>query len=906
MGEVHKATDTRLNRTVAIKVLPQRFSEDLEMRQRFEREAKTIATLNHPHICTLYDVGNQDGVEFLVMEHLEGETLAARLTRGPLPLDEALTIAIAIADALDKAHSQGVTHRDLKPGNVMLTASGAKLLDFGLAKRSGPVASAGSSPDGATIGDSTVPGTILGTMPYMAPEQLEGRDSGPRTDIFAFGSVLYEMVTGKRAFDGRSQALLIAAIVSADPEPISKVQPGVPPALEYVVGRCLAKDPEQRMQTAWDLLAQLRWIAEGGAASGAIQSTASQRRREMMMIAAVVLILVVAALLTRPALRYVRGSDAPERIRFLVNLAETPVPEAVSVSPDGRTIGYASRDGGSSAVFLRSIDSLTAKKIAGTEGASRLFWAPDSSALAFFAGGQLKRLDVGNLTVHNICETADLLGGSWNRENVILFGSSKGLQRVPAAGGQPTPIASGDSKEKDGRREPFFLPDGEHYLYTSGTDKDAAIYAGVLDSADAERLVDANSNGVYVEPGYLLYHRDGTLYAQPFKASRRSLGGEPIRIADKIPFGTSGAGAFAASSTGILIFRNTPPPPPSTGITTGTTNIMPEPLVWVDRSGNTSRRLAEQASWFGVDLSPDGKRAAVHRHDPDGGDIWIFEPGLANPVKFTFEASQDSSSPIWSYDSRIAFAARRNGKWGIYTKLADNTGGEKLLLESEVPLIPMSWSRDSKVLLYTMLNPRTGSDIWKLNLSGDKPETVPFLQTIADERNPQLSPDGKWIAYSSNTSGRSEIYIKPFPEGAGIIQVSVNGGVYPRWRADGKALYFLSLVSVGAMMTVDLDIRGAEIRKHADPDVLFQSGFFESTHAGGPSHAYAVSADGQQFLLPQLENILNGGIRTENVATLVARATTFIAADRRGPASSTGSSTMPITVVPDWTATLKK
>ena len=273
MGEVHKATDTRLNRTVAIKVLPQRFSEDAEMRQRFEREAKTIAALNHPHICTLYDVGNQDGVEFLVMEHLDGETLAARLTRGPLPIDEALSIAIAIADALDKAHSQGVTHRDLKPGNVMLTASGAKLLDFGLAKLSAPVSAAGSSPDGATVGDSTVPGTILGTMPYMAPEQLEGRDAGPRTDIFAFGSVLYEMVTGKRAFDGRSQALLIAAIISADPEPLSKVQPGVPPALEYVVGRCLAKDPEQRMQTAWDLLAQLRWIAEGGAASGALQST---------------------------------------------------------------------------------------------------------------------------------------------------------------------------------------------------------------------------------------------------------------------------------------------------------------------------------------------------------------------------------------------------------------------------------------------------------------------------------------------------------------------------------------------------------------------------------------------------------------------------------------------------------
>ena len=433
-----------------------------------------------------------------------------------------------------------------------------------------------------------------------------------------------------------SQALLIAAIVSADPEPLSKVQPGVPPALEYIVGRCLAKDPDQRMQTAWDLLAQLRWIAEGGAASGTIQSTATQRRREWVMIAALALILVVATLLVRPALRYVRGSEAPERIRFLVNLAETPVPEAVSISPDGRTIAFASRDGGSSAVFLRSIDSLTAKKIAGTEGASRLFWSADSGALAFFADGQLKRLNVGNLTVQNICETADLLGGSWNRDNVILFGSSKGLQRVPAAGGQPTPISSADSKEaskeKDsGRREPFFLPDGHHYLYTSGTPgKDAAIYAGALDSTDAKRLVDANSNGFYAEPGYLLYHRDGTLYAQPFNAKGLSLGGEAIRIADKVPFGKSGAGAFGASSTGILLYRNTLPPP-TTSNTTGTTTILSEPLLWVDRSGKTVRRLADKPIGLGSICRPTGSTQPCIGMIPMAAISGSSSPGSQTP-----------------------------------------------------------------------------------------------------------------------------------------------------------------------------------------------------------------------------------------------------------------------------------
>jgi Tol biopolymer transport system component len=326
--------------------------------------------------------------------------------------------------------------------------------------------------------------------------------------------------------------------------------------------------------------------------------------------------------------------------------------------------------------------------------------------------------------------------------------------------------------------------------------------------------------------------------------------------------------------------------------------------MWVDRSGKTVRRLADEGTWFGVDLSPDGKRAAVHRHDPDGGDIWIFEPGLTNPVKFTFDASQDNSSPIWSSDGRIAFAARRSGKWGLYTKLADNTSGEKLLQESESPIIPMSWSRDNKVLVYTTLTSQNGSDIWRLTWTGDKVEAVPFLETGFDERHPQLSPDGKWIAYSSTSSGRSEIYIRPFPEGAGIIQVSVNGGVYPRWRSDGKALYFLNLVSFGAMMGVALDIRGTEIRKTADATVLFQTGFLDSTHTGGPSHAYAVSADGQ-FLLPQLENVLNGGLRAESTA-LFFRAAASISSDRRGPASSAGNSNMPITVLPDWTMTLKK
>jgi eukaryotic-like serine/threonine-protein kinase len=900
MGEVLKALDTRLNRSVAIKVLPPRFSEDAEMKQRFEREAKTIAALNHPHICTLYDVGRQDGIDFLVMEHLEGETLAQRLTRGPLPLDEALKVAIEIADALDKAHGKGVTHRDLKPGNVMLTPSGAKLLDFGLAKlsslASNPAPSAGAS-------DSTVPGTILGTMPYMAPEQLEGRAVDARTDIFAFGSMLYEMIAGKRAFDGRSQALLIASIISADPEPISKLQPGIPPDLDYVVSRCLAKDPDQRMQTAFDLLCQLRWIADGEH-SGPVREDRAARRLEWMTLAALALLILVIAALVRPAFHYVFRADSVPVVRFLVNLPDMPVPEAIGVSPNGQTIAYAGRDGGAASVFVRPIDSMGSQKLAGTEGAGRLFWSADSKSVAFFAGGQLRSVDTTTGVVKNICETADLLGGSWNADDVILFGSSKGLFRVAGAGGQPVAIAGGASAKEGTRREPYFLPDGHHYLYLAGaTGKDAAILAGDLNSSSTVRLIEADSNAVYAEPGYLLYHREGTLYAQPFNAGKLSLSGEAIRIADKVPFGDKGAGAFAASRNGVLIYRNTPPVP--AGTSAAGTNVLATSLVWVDRTSKTVQKLGTDAGWLGVDLSVDGKRVAVHRHDAEGGDVWIFEPGLANPTKLTFDATQDNSSPIWSADGRIAFASRRNGKWGLYVKLADNTDADKLLLESDSPVDPMSWSRDGKVLVYTTSNSRTGSDIWWLTIPGEKTQPTAFLQTTADERHPQLSPDGKWIAYSSNTSGRSEIYIRPFPEGPGLIQVSVNGGVFPRWRGDGHQLYFMSQVSIPALMAVDLNVRGSEINKAKDPYPLFQTGFIDSTHAAGYSHAYAVNATGERFLIPQFENI-ETGLRGAAAVTIVPRMLQTVYADRHTARASTPSSAAPINVLLNWTATLRK
>jgi eukaryotic-like serine/threonine-protein kinase len=905
MGEVYKAADTRLNRTVAIKVLPAHFSADAEMKQRFEREAQTIAALNHPHICTLYDVGEQDGTEFLVMEFLEGETLANRIARGALPLDEAIKISIEIADALDKAHRQGVTHRDLKPGNVMLTASGAKLLDFGLAKVKQQAPASEPAATAPLSGNTTTPGTILGTMQYMAPEQLEGKEADARTDIFAFGALLYEMISGKRAFEGKSKAHLIAAIVSVDPEPLSKQQPATPPALDFLVKRCLEKDPENRLQTAWDLLCQLRWIAEGGSETGMPVSLASHRQGRWARLAlagAGVLAIAVAI----PAVLSLANPGTPLQTRFLIATPDMPVPEAASISPDGKAVAYSARDSATTFLFVRPIDNEIPVKLPATEGAGGLFWSPDSRWIGFFAGGRLKKVQASGGPPQNICDTPDMLGGTWNAQDVILFASSKGLQRVRAVGGEPTPVAL----PKDAvAYNPHFLPDGQHFLYLSSTGQSAgaAIYAGSLNSSDATRLVTAQSNAAYAEPGYLLYHREGTLYAHPFNPKSLSLKGEAIRLADKLPYSSSGAAAFSASRTGVLIYRSNPQPPAQSGSRTApASTVLNLPLVWIDRSGKKLEQLAGAAGWAGVDLSPNGKRIAAHRHDPEGGDVWIFEPGQTTPAKFTFDATQDNSTPVWTRDgTQVVFGSRRNGKWGIYIKLADNTRNEEVLTESDVPLVPMTWTPDGQTLVYWTSTPKSAGDIWGLPMKGER-KPFPILNSPADERHPQISPDGRWIAYSSNETGRSEIYVQPFPQGT-KIQVSVNGGVFPRWGAGGKELYFMSLLSVGNLMMSNIRVMGASIQRD-DPKILFQTGFFNSLHQAGQYHAYAVSSDGQRFLIPQIDAPAGVFFAGRGASLGINPGTIFgaIVADRHALTSPSSSQAASINVVLNWTTTLKE
>jgi eukaryotic-like serine/threonine-protein kinase len=875
------------------------------MKQRFDREAQTIAALNHPNICTLYDVGRQEGADFLVMEFLEGETLASRIERGPLPLDEAFKVAIAVADALEKAHGQGVTHRDLKPGNIMLTATGAKLLDFGLAKLHQPSQPAGhmATPVGL---NTTAPGTILGTMQYMAPEQLEGKDADARTDIFAFGATLYEMVSGKKAYEGKSQAHLIAAIISVDPDPLSKLQP-IPPALDFLVTRCLVKDPEERLQSMSDVLGQLRWIAEGGAATGAAVSRATRGRGRVAQLALGAAALVAVGV-GAPAFLGLRGAGAPLENRFLIPTPDMPVPEAAAISPDGRTVAYSARDAATTFLFVRPIDTDTPLKLPGTDGAGGLFWSPDSRFIGFFAGGKLKKVQASGGPPQNICDTPDMRGGTWNAGDVILFASSKGLQRVNAVGGEAVAVAT----PKDAvPHHPSFLPDGQHFLFLSvpAEASSAAIYAGSLVSSDATRLFAAQSNAVYAEPGYLLYHREGTLYAQPFNPSKLAINGDAVRLADKLPYDASGAAAFSASRTGILIYRNNPPPTAQAGSGAAPSSVYNLPLTWVDRSGKKLDPLAERAGWAGVDLSSNGKRVATHRHDADGGDVWIFEPGQTMPAKFTFDVAQDNSAPLWTPDgTRVAFTSRRNDKWGIYLKLADSTKNEEPLTESDAPIVPMTWTPDGQTLVYWTSAAKTQGDVWGLPMTGEK-KPFPILNSPADERHPQVSPNGKWIAYSSNETGRSEIYVQPYPQGV-KIQISSHGGVYPRWGRGGQELYFMNLISAGNLMVSNIRVTGIAIQRD-DPKALFQTGYFTSFHAGGHYHAYAVSSDGQRFLIPQIDNpvaVFTGrgrGLGINQGAVVAALYADRHAATSPATSSASGQNAA-INVVLNWTTALKE
>ena len=813
MGEVYRARDTRLERTVAIKVLPSHLSASPEARHRFEREAKTISALSHPHICALYDVGNQDGVEYLVMEYLEGETLAERLAKAPLPLPQVLRFAVEMADALDRAHRQGIVHRDLKPGNVMLTKSGVKLLDFGLAKAMAPVTPPSDATALPTIGGAaplTQEGTILGTFQYMAPEQLEGKDADARTDIFAFGAVLYEMTTGKRAFSGTSQASLISAIMKEDPSPVSKVAPMSPPALDRVVRTCLAKDAEDRWQSAHDVASELKWISEEGSRTGVAAPVVSRRRsRERLKTAAAAAGLVAAALFAFLWFRdRLRAPIAPP-IHALIavpeqaNFPDVAIPE---LSPDGTTLVWSGMDaefgGSTSPLWVRSLANDDARPLAGTERGMFAFWSPDGRSIGFFADQKLKRVELAGGAPVTLCGIPDIgRGGSWNRDGTIIFsgGRSGALFRISAAGGAAEPLTKLDAARGDTtHRWPQFLPDGRHFLYLASPNlsEKHAVFVGSLDGKENRLLAlasasappasegghpshtDAVANALYAS-GEIFYVERSALCARPFDAGKLQITGPPRVVAENVGSGYGMIRSmFSLSQNGELVYVSEPSSSKST-------------IEWIDRDGRRSPAVPGSAIYSPPHLSPDGSRMALVIEDPRSHltDIWITDLTGGSRSRLTFGPG-NSGWPVWSPDaSRIAFTAARP-KFGIFEKASSGGGQEKLLRETPGYARVSSWAPDGRFLLYDVWSGRgTGYDVWALPLSppGDP---VPYLQGPGDESEASFSPDGRYVAYTSLESGHNEVYVQPFPAGEGKWQISAEGGSLPKWGKDGREIFF--------------------------------------------------------------------------------------------------------------------
>jgi eukaryotic-like serine/threonine-protein kinase len=838
MGEVYRARDTRLERTVAVKILPAQLSSDPVRKQRFEREAKTISSLNHPHICVLYDVGHQDGMDFLVMECVEGETLAKRLEKGPLPLDQVLKYGAQIADGLDKAHRSGVVHRDLKPGNIMLTPSGAKLLDFGLAKPAVALASAATL-TAVQAAPVTEEGTIVGTFQYMSPEQVEGKEMDGRSDIFSLGAVLYEMVTGKRAFEGKSQLSVASAILEKEPEPVSAVKPLTPPAFDHAVRRCLAKNPEERWQTARDLALELKWIGETGSQAGvAARIPAGRRRweRAAWLLAATFFLLMMAA----GAAWWQASSRRPHPMYF-----HASVPFAandLALSPDGRTLAMVaySAQANNYMLWTYEVGGQQTSLLQGTQGATYPFWSPDGKFIGFFADGKLKKVDVSGGQSQVLCDASNGRGGTWNRDGVIVFTPDSlgaGLFRVSSSGGSPVEMTKPDTtRSEQSHRWPVFLPDGKHFIYFAvnfgGKKEFNAIFLGSLDSQERRLLVSTSAQAAYADPGYLLYLRDNkTLVAQPFDRRRYVLSGEPHPLSDEVLyFPQVNRAVFSVSGGEVLVTQ------------TGRGASVSQ-LTWFDRSGKPAGTVGIPGSYFNVRLSPDGRRVAVDQTDLTGrsGDIWILEPARGARTRLTFDPSSNVT-PTWSPDGRqILFSSNRGlSSGGLYLKNADGFGPEEEVADTgAVALLAnvWDWSRDDKYILFAK-----GNELWSLS----RPERLakPLLQAKWTVRNAQFSPDGRWLAYASNETGGWEIYVSPFPSGAGKWQVSSAGGQEPRWRQDGKELFYVS--AEGKMMA--LAVTAGASFKADSPVALFQ------THRRPPVSlpdvfSYDVSGDGQRFLI---------------------------------------------------------
>src|SRR6266536_4363087 len=849
MGEVYRAKDTRLDRTVAIKVLPEHLSSNTELRQRFEREARAISNLSHAHICTLHDVGHQDGIDYLVMEFIEGEPLADRIAKGALPTEQVLRYAIQVADALDIAHRGGIVHRDLKPGNIMRTKAGAKLLDYGLAKLRG-----GDSANASTLTSLpterhpiTGEGTILGTFQYMAPEQLEGREADARTDIFAFGAVVYEMATGRKAFSGGSEASLISALMKEEPAPIATLQPMTPPALDRVVRTCLSKDAEDRFQTAHDAKLQLQWIAEVGSDAGVPAPVIARRKSRERLAWAGFGIATIAAIAF--AAGYVRRAPRPSPgIRATLPFPEKMFLGELALSPDGtRLVFTAAKPGGQPALWIRSLHESSARPVVGAENAFFPFWSPDGHFVGFFADGKLKRMDPSGGAVLTICDAERGVGGTWNRDGTIVFAPAPTsvLHRVAAGGGKSVPVTRLDAtRHETAHRYPQFLPDGRHFLYMAvnlggpGNDPANAIRVGSLDGRLDKALVQTLSNAGYAS-GHLLYAREGTLLAHRFDLLRLEVKGDPVPAAQRV--GQSSWQSFylfSASQSGVLV--------------TAPLFAPASRLVWLDRSGKESGSVGEAASFGSLRLSPDGRRVVADVYDAvhDTSDVWVYDASSGIGAQFVSGTQAHESLPVWSPDgARVVFSSdrkARNVRTDLWIKPIDG-GREELLAESADNRIPEDWSSDGRLLSCVVIpaQGKRNNQIWTLDVAGGN-RASPFVADALSQGNSRFSPDGRWIAYNSDHSGTTEVYVRPFPSGSGTWQISTAGGGFPAWRRDGKELYYMGLDF--KLMAVPVS---ADTKFHAgSPVALFP------IRPSGAGAVFDVTSDGQRFLVNSLASEL--------------------------------------------------
>jgi eukaryotic-like serine/threonine-protein kinase len=837
MGEVYRARDTRLERIVAVKILPDHLADRAELRERFEREARTIASLNHPHICTLYDIGQQDGVDYLVMEYLEGETLAERLKKGPLPIDQVLRYAIEIVDALDKAHRKGITHRDLKPSNIMLTKSGTKLLDFGLAKlrQDAPPGSPLSQLPTANEG-ITAQGTILGTLQYMAPEQIEAGPIDARTDIFAFGVVVYEMATGKKAFEGKTSASVMAKILEVDPPSMVSLQPMTPAALDRVVKKCLAKGPEKRWQAASDLYDELKWIAEGPGQTATIStavSTSKKLSQTFVWAAAAVVACVIvgiAAWILKPA---------PPRpvTRFTMSLPPGQVLQtvrpAIAISPDGTRLVYSA---GQSAIttqlYVRPMDGLEARPISGTEGGTTPFFSPDGQWVGFSAGGKLKKIDLNGgapVSLAGDLLPAGVLGASWSSQGTIAFApqATGPIMQVSDSGGNPQPLTR-LAKGEAGDVLPQLLPGGRGLLFVyspalTPTAPNSTVAAQSLVTGERQDLLQVQGQGItipsYASAGYLVYSQGSNLMAAAFDPQRLAITGAAVPVIE----GVLPPGQFSFSSTGTLVY------------VPGSVRARQLKLVWVNRMGTEQTVPAPPHNYVLPRVSPDGKRVAAGIEEADS-QIWLYDLSRDTLTRLTFEGNLNVD-PLWTPDGkRIVFKGSQSR---LFWQPADGSGPAEELTKSELfsNNVPGSFSPDGQVLAFMGNNPTF--DLYTLPLRDGKPQT--FLRTPSDETAPRFSPDGHFIVYASNESGRFEIYVRPYPGPGGKWQISTEGGMEPVWNPRGRELLYRS---GNKMMAVEVTTQGTF--SAGKPKVLFE-GPYVPTPRSFPD--YDVSPDGQRFLV---------------------------------------------------------